>query len=601
MPGNTADRSDFESADRSIPGTPWIIEGKIDPRWPINTRGNIGEVFPEVLTALGYELGVLPAEQAWRDAYDDLGILAKGDFSNDDPVIIGLYGGYAYLNLSYLRMMGVRAPGSSAEAIDVSFFGEGNPPPYVPRKGDKSISSTVRIVRTVIGALGTKELPPVAADSDARTAAFEARRPSLDSASDRELLDYLMAFPKGFAPVFGNHMKTTALAAIVSGVLADACAAAGEPGLVTHLIGAAGDVRSAQYSQELYALSKVANESPVVTEALDNASKSSDADQLEAALAHLRTQPEAADFVAGFDDFIATHGHRGPNDWELSSRTWDNTPALALLALDRMRGAEHDLAPSTRLGEDDTKRQAAIAKVRPHLNLLDKGNFDKAINAVPFWAQARESTRDRAVRYMMPAKQVFRELVRRAAERGGDPDPVTVALLFPRTELPAYIEDPAPLADVLAERRALYDRFAAVEPPFFIASQTDVPTIEELEAKQAAEVGTVEPGTTLTGSAGSSGTATGRARVVLDPAEAFDLEPGEILVAPLTDPSWTPLFLPAAAVVVNVGALMSHAVIVARELAIPCVIAVEDATTKIVTGMTIEVDGTAGTVTVIDS
>ena len=578
-------------------GTPWIIEGTIDPRWPINTRGNIGEVFPEVLTALGYELGVLPAEQAWRDAYDDLGILAKGDFSSDDPVIIGLYGGYAYLNLSYLRMMGVRAPGSSAEAIDVSFFGEGNPPPYVPRKGDKSIGSSLRIVRTVLSALGTSELPPVAADSDTRTAAFEARRPALDTASDRELLDYLYALPKGFGPVFGNHMKTTALAAIVSGVLADACAAAGEPGLVTHLIGAAGEVRSAQYSQALYELAKIANESTAVTATLDHAEGAN----LDTALDSLRSQDDASAFVAGFDAFITEHGHRGPNDWELSSRTWDNTPSLALLALDRMRGAQHDLAPSTRLGDDDAKRQAAIAKIRPQLNFLDKANFDKAVKAVPFWAQARESTRDRAVRYLMPAKQVFRELVRRTAEQGGDPDPVTVALLYPRTELPTYLDDPSSMAEVLVERRALFDRFSAVEPPFFIADQSEVRTIEELEANQAARSSGVEPGTVLTGSAGSSGTAIGKARVVLDPSEAIDLEPGEVLVAPLTDPSWTPLFLPAAAVVVNVGALMSHAVIVARELAIPCVVAVEDATSKITTGMTVEVDGTAGTVKILET
>ena len=150
-------------------GTPWIIEGQIDDRWPINTRGNVGEVFPEVITALGYHLGVVTTEKAGRAAYRDLGILSPGDFSSDDPVIIGLYGGYCYLNLSYLRMMGVRAPGSSAEAIDIAFFGEGNPPPYVPRKGDKSLGSTLRILRTVLKALGTKALPELVADSFRRT------------------------------------------------------------------------------------------------------------------------------------------------------------------------------------------------------------------------------------------------------------------------------------------------------------------------------------------------------------------------------------------------------------------------------------------------
>ena len=88
--------------------------------------------------------------------------------------------------------------------------------------------------------------------------------------------------------------------------------------------------------------------------------------------------------------------------------------------------------------------------------------------------------------------------------------------------------------------------------------------------------------------------------MVMDPADAVDLEPGEVLVAPITDPAWTPLFLPSAAVVVNVGALMSHAVIVSRELGIPCVVSVDDATSRIPNGALVEVDGTAGTVTILE-
>ena len=306
--------------------TRWIIEGEIDPRWPINTRGNIGEVFPEVLTTLGYELAVVAAETAWRDAYTELGIARKGDFGSDDPVIIGLYGGYCYLNLSYLRMMGVRAPGSSAEAIDVAFFGEGNPPPYEARKGDKSFRSSIRILRTVLRALGTSELPDIVAATTAHVADWEARRPSLD-ASDDELMEYLLAFPEAFKPAFGYHMQSTAIAAIVSGILVDASAAAGEPGLVTHLVGAAGDVKSAEYSRDLWEIAKIAQGSAAVGAILD--------DGVTGALDRLKDLEGAADFLAAFDSFIAEHGHRGPNDWELSSRTWDNTPELALIAIDR--------------------------------------------------------------------------------------------------------------------------------------------------------------------------------------------------------------------------------------------------------------------------
>jgi pyruvate,water dikinase len=70
-------------------------------------------------------------------------------------------------------------------------------------------------------------------------------------------------------------------------------------------------------------------------------------------------------------------------------------------------------------------------------------------------------------------------------------------------------------------------------------------------------------------------------------------------VAPLTDPAWTPLFVPAGAVVVNVGALVSHAIIVSRELGIPCVVSVTDATDRIPDGAVITVDGSTGTVTVV--
>ncbi len=574
-------------------GTSWIIEGQVDPRWPVNTRGNVGEVFPEVLTPLSYRLGVMAAEKAWRDAYAELGVARKGDFSGADPVIVGLYGGYAYLNLSYLRILGVRAPASSPEAIDVAFFGEGDPPPYVPRKGDKSLFSTVRILKSVLGALGTKSMPSMVTDSYAKAETHRALCPDMD-ASDDELLAYLHAFPAAFQPAFQNHMLSTALASIVSGVLTDACAAAGQPGLVTHLIGSAGDVKSAEYSRDLYAIAKAVRDQPAVIAAFDAG--------VDGLMDRVADDPDAADFRERFAAFIDTHGHRGPNDWELSSRNWENTPELALVAIDRMRLADHDLDPAARLADDATRREAAIAVVRPHLKGMDRKNFDKALAAVSWWAQAREATRDRAIRIGAPTKQAYRELVRRAAERGGDPDPVRVALLDPVDELPAYLVDPSSFRDVIDERGALFDRYTAVEPRFFITSQDEVPTIEELEADQAARaaVPAAVPGDVLTGASGCQGVARGRARVVMDPADAVDLEPGEVLVAPITDPAWTPLFLPSAAVVVNVGALMSHAVIVSRELGIPCVVSVDDATSRIPNGALVEVDGTAGTVTILE-
>jgi rifampicin phosphotransferase len=575
-----------------VAGSHWIVEGKIDPRWPINTRGNIGEVFPEVLTPLSYTLGVIAAEAGWRDAYREIGILQKGDFKNDDPVIIGLYAGYGYLNVSYLRMIGVRAPGSSPEAIDATLIGEGNPPPYVPRKGDKNLLSSLKILLTVLKALGTKSQPPIVGQTYKIVADWEAKCPSLD-ADDEALLAYMRAFPPIFRQVFCNHLITTSIAAVVSGILVDNAKAAGEPGLVTYLMGAAGDVLSASYSQELYDIAKLLRGNPAISAAFDAGTTGLPG--------RLDSMPEAAEFNRAFAGFIERHGHRGPNDWELSSRTWENTPELALVAIDRIRLAEHDLSPAIRLRDMEARQQAAVAKVLPHVKLLDKGNFKKAVKALPHWTRAREATRDRAVRTGATLKRVFRELVRRSAAKGGVDDPRMVAMLRFHDELPQYLRDPGSLVPIIRERWALRERFAAVTPPFFITSQADVPSIEEMEAHQAIKPKAAAAGQVLKGDGCSSGIVRGRARIVLDPSDAHGLEPGDILVAPLTDPAWTPLFLPAGGVVVNVGALMSHAVIVSRELGIPCVVAVANATDRIADGSMLEVDGSAGTVTILSN
>ena len=93
---------------------------------------------------------------------------------------------------------------------------------------------------------------------------------------------------------------------------------------------------------------------------------------------------------------------------------------------------------------------------------------------------------------------------------------------------------------------------------------------------------------------------TGPARVILDPVGAH-LEPGEILAAPSTDPGWTPLFLTAGGLVMEMGGANSHGAVVAREYGIPAVVGVPGATSRIVTGQRITVDGTGGIVTIAAS
>ena len=131
--------------------------------------------------------------------------------------------------------------------------------------------------------------------------------------------------------------------------------------------------------------------------------------------------------------------------------------------------------------------------------------------------------------------------------------------------------------------------------PRVLLSDGTEPTAEEAhDATGAARAAGVADGA-LRGTPASPGTVTAEARVILDPTGAR-LEPGEILVAPSTDPGWTPLFLTAGGLVMEMGGANSHGAVVAREYGIPAVVGVPDATDRIVTGGRITVDGSAGTV-----
>jgi pyruvate,water dikinase len=106
-------------------------------------------------------------------------------------------------------------------------------------------------------------------------------------------------------------------------------------------------------------------------------------------------------------------------------------------------------------------------------------------------------------------------------------------------------------------------------------------------------------GAQLTGFAGSSGVVEGVARVILDVSDIAKIVEGEILVAPVTSPSWTPVFGKVAAAVSDIGGIMSHAAIVAREYGMPAVVGTGSATSRIKTGDRVRVDGNTGVVTIL--
>ena len=156
------------------------------------------------------------------------------------------------------------------------------------------------------------------------------------------------------------------------------------------------------------------------------------------------------------------------------------------------------------------------------------------------------------------------------------------------------------LIDQSARRRAAWSAAARLRPPAMIGR---VPRLFRLAVRSTSRLLGADTTTGLAivrGVPASGGRATGRVRIIRDPDHGHELLPGEILVAPITAPAWTPLFGRAAAVVTDVGSALAHASIIAREYGIPAVVGCGDATSRLHDGQLVTVDGARGTVVAVD-
>ncbi|HYH31314.1 MAG TPA: PEP-utilizing enzyme [Pseudonocardia sp.] len=269
------------------------------------------------------------------------------------------------------------------------------------------------------------------------------------------------------------------------------------------------------------------------------------------------------------DTYVLEHGHRGPHEFELSVPR----PAEDLERhLAQLRGGPD---PRALLARRDAARRAAWQR----LGDAWPRRVESTRRGLAAWADAarqRERIRSESMRVFW----VAREFVRRAGELTGLGED---AFLLSIEEVLDALAGAPVTADV-AVRRATYAHYRSLPAP---------PPLVRGSVAAAAGAGTAG---TVRGTGASAGVVTGPVRVLAEVADGAALQPGEVLVTTVTNVGWTPLFPRAAAVVTDVGALLSHAAIVARELGIPAVVGCGDATTTLRTGDRVRVDGILGTV-----
>jgi rifampicin phosphotransferase len=573
----------------------WITDRPTSTRWPHYTRANAGEVLPTPASPLGQQFswanGML---LGWMDGYVRSGNYSLDEFERMPPDVAEFHGGYFYINLANVRMQGVRSPAVTVDQLDMAFFGD-HPevPPYVAHPLDERPDLVDPIMAQLGWMMSTSEWKEFD-DERASTKALRSSRPDLRAATDAELVARARSTQPMLRKLFESHALTSSASGVAPGILFAVGQAIGDPTSPMKIVAGRGDVDSAEPSYALWDLSRFVRSSKFLTAEFDRG--------VDGLLGRLEgsDNAEAKVFLSDGAKFLAEFGSRGPNEWEMSAETWETNPDIALAALNSIRRQSDQESPRARQAKQKFEADRATAEVRAKVQALGNdelaGQFEAAIvaaNQLSF----RERTKTNIVRVVHEGRMAFRELGRRHAEAGHLADSSHIFMLLDE-EVEKFVANPASFKQTLSERYGTWREIWLLEPPFFI-KDGKVPPITEWPKKTGLTAKPVTAGEVIQGVPGCPGLARGRARIILDPSDADGLEAGDILVAPLTDPAWTPLFMPAAGVVVNVGGQISHAIIVSRELGLPCVVSATDATARIPNGAIIEVDGSTGQVTII--
>jgi len=286
------------------------------------------------------------------------------------------------------------------------------------------------------------------------------------------------------------------------------------------------------------------------------------------------------------ETFLTRYGHRAVAEIDLGLPRWSEDPAHLLGAIANYQRLDTAaLAPDAQFARGAREADATIANLLSRVHGPRRFLARRLLRRVRALAGMREAPKFHVVRIFARGRAILAPVGVALAADGRIAAAEDIWFLtLPDARSALAGED---MHARVAERRAEYRREERRRhiPRVLLSDGTDA----EAAFATAAADGAIR------GTPASPGTARGAAHVMLSPVDAR-LEPGEVLVAPATDPGWTPLFLTASALVMEMGGMMSHGAVVAREYGIPAVVGVPDATTRITTGEQVVVDGSAGTV-----
>ena len=597
------------------------------------SRANAGEVFPGVMTPLTWSLTGAALDRGFAAPW---GRMARG------RRFVALFDGYVYFNFGLiLELLGNRVGMRTADFLQAV----GGPEAQSDAAYDRGHSDRPPIVGGLRGGPTTRapaseppsQSPPTMegeAEGDrpnywrlfvnlpfltwraavqrwlplrwprerAAAARERARLQAVGAdASDGEMLRALRGsaqFSSDFV-VFLMQCQTAAFGQ-VQFLLWLSEAWVGDRALALRLLQGLPNVLTAESNLELWRLAeRAAQDAPAAAVIA--------ATPAEELLAALEAEAGAAWLADELRSFLAEHGHRTTAELELSTPRWSEEPA-PLLGTFRDYALHPQQTSLERLhARQVADRRAAEAQARRALTAHPVERWLPArwlfYLLVVRDAQALQPLRENPKYMLMQISLEQRRLYLLLGERWracgalDAADDVFWLLGGEALTLARQIDDAAVrgrMRSRMRRRRRQYELWESQTPPP-IRDRRGAPLASALAAA-AAPVAESGP---LRGIAASAGVAQGRARVATSPAEGRELVAGEVLVARFTDPGWTPIFPLASAVVTEIGGMLSHGAVVAREYGIPAVVNVRGATTRIQTGDQLEVDGSAGVVRVL--
>ena len=559
------------------------------PVYNFHTTGNVEEIVPGVSTpfvATFFQesdyLGIVDMHR--RLGIDDIMQTFPPPISN----FISVFGGRFALNLAWANSLIATWTTTEGSGLMEQFITTDKADVSSGALADKARAQLVQ--RRVYRYFWPQCVPTIAKHS-ALGHRLRAEQEAMDlgALSDVALWRYLRRLQGVQMKMYVNHLGVSGAAgeyaSMVGKLLAAELGEGFDPAMVAGLTTGLGEIESARPGFELWQLGRFVAAKPSLAAQVASMS----AREIDAAL----QRPGDTDwkaFARRFREFISEYGYRGMSEADPSVPSWSEDHTFVLSVIKTNAGASDDRDPREHAAAAQSSRLVLEAELLAALRERARPEFRRLATLAQRYARNRERSKAAWVRGLRLSRPVLLAMQSRAIRR----ELIASAddfwyLTFGEMEDILRGGGKKDYRDEVAARRAEREALLKVAPPEVFEAPPELLPLVPAESR----------GNELTGMGVSAGVATGRARVITSAgaAQETDLQPGEILVAPFTDAAWTPLFVPAAAVIVETGGMLSHAATVAREYGIPAVVAVRGATSLIRDGATVTVDGAAGKVT----